>query len=49
MTQAHWDLYKKTLEEEFKDLYMNNSQCSIDFTYNKIADQLGKVARKTLR
>ncbi len=49
ITQAHWDLYKKTLEEEFKDPYTSDLQCSIDFAYDKIADQLGKVARKTLR
>src|SRR6266487_3898728 len=48
-TQDHWELYKKTLEEEFQDPYINNPQCDIDFAYNKIADQLGKVARKTLR
>jgi len=49
ITQTHWELYKKTLEEEFKDPFTNDSRCSIDFAYDKIADQLGKAARKTLR
>jgi heat shock protein HspQ len=48
-TEVHWALYKKHLTEEFQDPYITHPQCDINFAYNRIADQLGKIARFTLR
>ena len=48
-TEKYWKLYNECLLEDFKNLYHQNPYCTIDFAYNKIADQLGKIARSTLR
>jgi hypothetical protein len=48
-TEDHWNLYNEQLMENFENSYATNPQCTTDFAYNKIADQLGKTARFTLR
>ena len=44
----HWALYKEHLEQEFNNPYKTPNKPGIDEAYNKISDQLLKVAKHTL-
>ena len=47
--QTHWLLFKETLEENFKCLFKESSQCSTNMAYGRIIDQVRSVAKVSLR